>query len=51
MEDLPSYEQLRSNRLLHQCDIWGNTVNTAARMETKSEAKNKGMIDMYFVDN
>ena len=59
-------------------DIWGDTVNTAARMEQNSlpgkinissstyelvkkdftfshrgkvDAKNKGMIDMYFVDN
>jgi class 3 adenylate cyclase len=58
-------------------DIWGDTVNTAARMETNSEAgkinisastydllsnhfdctyrgkidaKNKGKIDMYFLD-
>jgi class 3 adenylate cyclase len=58
-------------------DIWGDTVNTAARMESsgevgkvnisgttyelvkdkfscthrgKIEAKNKGMIDMYFID-
>lgn len=59
-------------------DIWGDTVNTAARMEQSSEsnrinisgtvyqyikdnynctyrgkiaAKNKGKIDMYFVEN